>query len=68
MTFFERLKSGLSKTRENFTDRIGDLVGLSASIDDDFLDELEIILLASHEAQLSACFMASWKASSPSPQ
>ena len=46
MTFFERLKSGLSKTRENFTDRIGDLVGLSASIDDDFLDELEMILLA----------------------
>ena len=46
MTFFERLKSGLSKTRENFTDRIGDLVGLSASIDDDFLDELETILLA----------------------
>ncbi len=46
MGFFEKLKSGLSKTRENFTDRIGDLVGLSASIDDDFLDELEMILLA----------------------
>jgi fused signal recognition particle receptor len=46
MGFFEKLKSGLSKTRENFTDRIGDLVGLGASIDDDFLDELEMILLA----------------------
>ncbi|MCH4157769.1 MAG: signal recognition particle-docking protein FtsY [Acidaminococcaceae bacterium] len=46
MSFFEKLKSGLSKTRENFTDRIGDLVGLGASIDDDFLDELEMILLA----------------------
>jgi fused signal recognition particle receptor len=43
--FYERLKTSLSKTRANFTDRIGDLVGLSADIDDDFLDELEMILL-----------------------
>lgn len=46
MGLFEKLKSGLSKTRANFTDRIGNLVGLSASIDDDFLDELEVILLS----------------------
>lgn len=45
MGFFERLKEGLSKTRRNFTDRIEELVGLSASIDEDFLDELEMILL-----------------------
>ena len=35
MGFFERLKEGLSKTRRNFTDRIQELVGLSATIDDD---------------------------------
>ena len=46
MGFFERLKEGLSKTRRNFTDRIQELVGLSAAIDDDFLDELEMILLS----------------------
>ena len=46
MGFFERLKEGLSKTRRNFTDRIQELVGLSATIDDDFLDELEMILLS----------------------
>ena len=39
MGFFERLKEGLSKTRRNFTDRIQELVGLSAAIDDDFLIE-----------------------------
>ena len=43
MGFFERLKEGLSKTRRNFTDRIQELVGLSATIDDDFLDELEMM-------------------------
>ena len=46
MGFFERLKDGLQKTRKNFTERIEALVGMSAEIDDDFLDELEMILLS----------------------
>ena len=46
MGFLERLKDGLSKTRRNFTDRIEELVGLSAKIDEDFLEELEMILLS----------------------
>lgn len=46
MGFFERLKYGLQKTRKNFTERIEVLVGMSAEIDDDFLDELEMILLS----------------------
>ena len=46
MSFFERLKTGLSKTRHNFTDRIADLVGMSAEVDEDFLEELEMILLS----------------------
>lgn len=46
MGFFERLKDGLQKTRKNFTERIEVLVGMSAKIDDDFLDELEMILLS----------------------
>lgn len=40
------MKDGLQKTRKNFTERIEVLVGMSAEIDDDFLDELEIILLS----------------------
>lgn len=46
MGFFEKLKDGLQKTRKNFTERIEVLVGMSAEIDDDFLDELEMILLS----------------------
>ena len=46
MGFFERLKEGLSKTRRNFTERIQELVSFSASIDEDFLEELEMILLS----------------------
>ena len=45
MNFFQRLKEGLSKTKRNFTDRIQELVGLSTKIDEDFLEELEMILL-----------------------
>ncbi len=46
MGFFDRLKEGLAKTRRNFTDRIQELVGMSTKIDDDFLEELEMILLS----------------------
>lgn len=45
MGFFERLKDGLSKTRRNFTERIQELVNISTKIDEDFLEELEMILL-----------------------
>ena len=44
MGFFERLKDGLSKTRKNFTEKIETLVGLSTEVDDDFLEELEMVL------------------------
>ena len=43
MGFFENLKKSLTKTRQNFTDRISELVGASAKIDEDCLDELEMI-------------------------
>ena len=46
MNFFEKLKNGLSKTRENFTERIEDLIGGSVELDDDFLEELEMLLIA----------------------
>jgi fused signal recognition particle receptor len=46
MSFFEKLKNGLSKTRENFTERIEDLIGGSVALDDDFMEELEMLLIA----------------------
>jgi len=44
--FFAKLKNGLSKTRANFTERMEDLVGASVDLDEDFMDEMEMILVA----------------------
>lgn len=46
MGFFDKLKSGLDKTRKNFTERIEQLVIGYATIDDEFLDDLEAVLLS----------------------
>ena len=48
MGFFDKLKKGLNKTRENFTNRIEKLVIGYADIDDDLLDELEETLLMAY--------------------
>lgn len=45
MSFFARLKNGLSKTRATLTNRVQELVGLSTKIDEEFLEELEEILI-----------------------
>ncbi|MBO6179639.1 MAG: signal recognition particle-docking protein FtsY [Selenomonadaceae bacterium] len=45
MGFFDRLKEGLQKTREKFTNKIEKLVIGYADIDDEFLDELEETLI-----------------------
>lgn len=47
MGFFDRLKAGLSKTREKFVDKIDELLHSSAKIDDDLIDELEETLITS---------------------
>lgn len=44
-SFFTRLKNGLSKTRQSFTDSLASLVLGRKEIDDDLLDDLEMILL-----------------------
>lgn len=45
MGFFDKLKSGLEKTRKTLTEKIEQLVIGYATIDDDFLDELEEVLI-----------------------
>ena len=45
MGFFDKLKKGLARTRENITNKIEKLVIGYADIDDDLLDELEEILI-----------------------
>ena len=44
-SFFTRLKNGLSKTRQSFTESLASLVLGRKEIDDDLLDDLEMILL-----------------------
>ncbi len=45
MGFFERLRAGLDKTRQNFTDKIAELVSSSEKIDEDFYEDLEALLV-----------------------
>ncbi|HEY3426044.1 MAG TPA: signal recognition particle-docking protein FtsY [Negativicutes bacterium] len=46
MGLFDKLKSGLEKTRKSFTEKIEQLVTGYAQIDDEFLEELEAVLLS----------------------
>ena len=47
MGFFDKLKKGLTKTRESFTEKIEKIVIGYADIDDELLDELEETLIMS---------------------
>ncbi|MBU3208596.1 signal recognition particle-docking protein FtsY [Clostridium algidicarnis] len=44
---FEKLKSGLSKTRDTLTDKVNDMLNLAVTIDEDLYEELEEILITS---------------------
>ncbi|MCQ2362861.1 MAG: signal recognition particle-docking protein FtsY [Acidaminococcaceae bacterium] len=46
MGFFETLKNGLARTRDNFTHRISSLISSTSFLDDDFFEELEMILIS----------------------
>ncbi|MBL4930852.1 signal recognition particle-docking protein FtsY [Clostridium paridis] len=45
--FFDKLKSGLSKTRDSLTDKINEALKLAVTIDEDLYEELEEILITS---------------------
>ena len=47
MSIFARLKQGLSKTRENFSEKIDQLLKFTKKIDEETFDELEELLIAS---------------------
>ncbi|WP_207856962.1 signal recognition particle-docking protein FtsY [Lucifera butyrica] len=46
MGFFDKLKTGLEKTRHTFTERIEQLITGHGKIDEELLDDLEAILLS----------------------
>lgn len=45
--FFEKLRMGLSKTRDNITDSLNEVFGLAVTIDDDLYEEMEEVLISS---------------------
>ncbi|WP_297631441.1 signal recognition particle-docking protein FtsY [uncultured Clostridium sp.] len=45
--FFDKLKTGLTKTRDGLTDKINEVLNLAVAIDDDLYEELEEILIIS---------------------
>lgn len=47
MGFFDKLKSGLTKTKESFNDKINDVFSNFRKVDEAMLEELEEILIMS---------------------
>ena len=47
MGFFDKLKTGLSKTKENFDSKINSVFSAFRKVDEDFLEELEEVLIMS---------------------
>ena len=45
LSWFNKIKSGLSKTRKNLTDKVEALVKRTGNMDEDFWEELEEILI-----------------------
>lgn len=45
--FFSKLKEGLNKTKENFTDKLNSILGIAISIDEDLYEEIEEMLITS---------------------
>ena len=47
MGFFEKLKQGMNKTKASFDEKINNVFSNFRKVDEDFLDELEEILIMS---------------------
>lgn len=47
MGFFDKLKNGLNKTKKSFDEKINNVFSNFRKVDEEFLDELEEILIMS---------------------
>ena len=47
MGFFDKLKTGLNKTKESFNTKINNVFSNFRKVDEDFLEELEEVLIMS---------------------
>ena len=45
--FFDKLKDGLTKTRNSITEKVSEVLNLAITIDDELYEELEEILITS---------------------
>lgn len=45
--FFSKLKKGLNKTKENFTDKLNSILGIAITIDEELYEEIEEMLITS---------------------
>ncbi len=45
--FFDKLKDGLTKTRNSITEKVSEVLNLAVTIDDELYEELEEILITS---------------------
>ena len=57
MGFFDRLKSGLGKTRESFSEKVNSLFKAFVKIDEDLFDELEEALIMADMGVETACYI-----------
>ena len=55
MGFFDKLKSGLSKTKENLDSKINHVFSSFRKVDEDFLEELEEVLIMSDMGVDTSC-------------
>ncbi len=67
MSFFDKLKAGLGKTRNVFSQPLKQLAGAFRSVDEEYLEELEMILLSADvgvktSQQLLNSVRTAWKA------
>ncbi len=57
MGFFDKLKAGLDQTRKNFTNKIEQLIIGYAEIDEEFLEELEAVLISADVGMKTTTFL-----------
>lgn len=57
MAFFSKFKDALTKTRESLSDKLNSLVGAFKSVDEEFFEELEELLILSDTGTESANYL-----------
>ncbi len=57
MGFFDKLKSGLGKTRESFSDKVNNVFKVFVKVDEEFFEELEEALIMADLGVETSCYI-----------